>query len=346
MLPLSEIARLRATVDTEWRSPVADAAGVTWNIAPGRARWWRSSASHVFVVPGSETEPRRFLRFVPTGTPQALALAHGARQLVEWADDGLGAARPLVSTGGTLTATMATPLGEMIAMLVDEAPGEEVDADELDEARARAWGAALARVHLSPSTGADRPVPRAAGILDDPVRDAVVALQAAVDELTRAEAPRGAVHGDFELDNVRFGSSGVTFFDADDSGSDLSAVDIAHALRDIDGGALGAGTSPSLVAAFLAGYDAVRPRTQTERGHERFFSLVASARFVCRLPDALDARGDDDSASWLRDLRGDLDAHLDWHSARIVSEAPAAIEALRATCRSAHRPGRTAGAGR
>lgn len=342
MLPLSEIARLRATVDAEWRSPVADAVGETWNIDPGRARWWRSSASHVFVVPGSDTEPRRYLRFVPARAPQALALAHGARQLVEWADDGLGAARPLVSIDGTLTPTVTTPLGEVIGMLVDEVPGEEVDSDELDEARAHAWGEALARIHLSPSTGADRPVSRAAGILDDRVRDAVVALQSAVDELTLADAPRGAVHGDFELDNVRFDASGVTFFDADDSGSDLFAVDIAHALRDIDGGALGAETSRSLVAAFFAGYDAVRPRTQTERGHERFFSLVASARFVCRLPDALDACGDDDSASWLRDLRGDLDAHLDWHSARIVSEAPAVIEALRLTCRSAPQPGRRA----
>ena len=66
MLPLSEIARVGSTVDASWRSPVADAVAAAWGIAPGGARWLRSSATHVFVVPpDADARGVLFVRFVP-----------------------------------------------------------------------------------------------------------------------------------------------------------------------------------------------------------------------------------------------------------------------------------------
>jgi Ser/Thr protein kinase RdoA (MazF antagonist) len=63
MMPLTEIGRLRQTVADSWDSPMADQVAAQWGYPAGTARWWRSSASHVFVLPGSGT--RRFLRLVP-----------------------------------------------------------------------------------------------------------------------------------------------------------------------------------------------------------------------------------------------------------------------------------------
>ena len=66
MLPLREIARLDTTVDPDWTSPVSDAVADAWAIAPGVARWLRSSATHVFVVPpGQDPRGVLYLRFVP-----------------------------------------------------------------------------------------------------------------------------------------------------------------------------------------------------------------------------------------------------------------------------------------
>jgi hypothetical protein len=61
VLPLSEIVTLAATLDDAGRSPRADAVAAAWGLPAGAARFWRSSATHVFAVPGA------YLRFVPAG---------------------------------------------------------------------------------------------------------------------------------------------------------------------------------------------------------------------------------------------------------------------------------------
>ena len=121
MLRLSEIRRLKESVDAEWRSEVADPVAATWGIAPGAARWWRSSATHVFVVPGS---PRRYLRFVPAESDAAVRLRRGAELAAAFPDvDGLVLARPLPSAAGDRVSTVETTLGPMTAVLVEEARG-------------------------------------------------------------------------------------------------------------------------------------------------------------------------------------------------------------------------------
>jgi len=62
-MPLTEIDRLKQTVAGSCDSPVADQVAARCGYPAGTARWWRSSASHVFVLDGDGG--RRFLRFVP-----------------------------------------------------------------------------------------------------------------------------------------------------------------------------------------------------------------------------------------------------------------------------------------
>ena len=51
MMPLTEIDRLKQTVAGSWGSPVADKVAAQWGYPAGTAKWWRSSAFHVFVLP-------------------------------------------------------------------------------------------------------------------------------------------------------------------------------------------------------------------------------------------------------------------------------------------------------
>lgn len=64
MMPLIEIDRLKRTVTGAWESPVADQVAAAWGYPAGTAKWWRFSASHVFILP--DPGGRRYLRFVPT----------------------------------------------------------------------------------------------------------------------------------------------------------------------------------------------------------------------------------------------------------------------------------------
>jgi Ser/Thr protein kinase RdoA (MazF antagonist) len=147
MMPLSEIRRIKESVDADWRSKIADDVARAWNLGPGSPRWWRSSASHVFVIPGA---PRRFLRFVPADTETARRFRRGAQLASDFPHvRGLWIARPLPSKHGDCIPTVTTTLGPMSAMLVEEAPGITLDVPSLTPERAREWGQALARFHVA-----------------------------------------------------------------------------------------------------------------------------------------------------------------------------------------------------
>src|SRR5215831_11098445 len=111
MMRLAEIHRLSRGVDDAGRSPVADVVAAAWGFAPGTATHWRSSASHVFVVPHAPTG-RVYLRLIPAGHRQlgdVLAVAHLMRALGE---RGVAVAQPVPATSGALAETVPTPLGD------------------------------------------------------------------------------------------------------------------------------------------------------------------------------------------------------------------------------------------
>jgi Ser/Thr protein kinase RdoA (MazF antagonist) len=148
MLPLSEIARLNATVSGDRRSGVADTVAAAWGYPPGSARFWRSSASHVSVLPGADgTGHEAFLRFVPASAVRRAGLEVVAVLMARLADRGLDTVPVLRSSKGNLIETISTGTGRVHAMVVAAAPGSQVDAGDLTPDLARAWGAALARLH-------------------------------------------------------------------------------------------------------------------------------------------------------------------------------------------------------
>jgi len=64
----------------------------------------------------------------------------------------------------------------------------------------------------------------------------------------------GLVHGDFELDNLKWSHGIPTAFDFDEAAVSWFAADVAIAVRDI-------ADRPELLAAFLSGYRSVRALT-------------------------------------------------------------------------------------
>ena len=125
MMPLLEIDSLKRTVTAAWESPVADEVAAAWGYLPGTAKWWRSSASHVFVLP--DPNGKRYLRFVPGSYRDASPVAAVSALMERLAAGGAAVVRPVPAQSGTSVVTVQTELGPMHAMVVEAAPGDELD---------------------------------------------------------------------------------------------------------------------------------------------------------------------------------------------------------------------------
>jgi Ser/Thr protein kinase RdoA (MazF antagonist) len=339
VLPLSEIRAVHESVDDEWRSPVADAVAARWGIGPGVARYWRSSASHVFVVPpGADPRGVLYVRFVPAALRARAAVAVPA-ELLAALGPADGVVIPEPSLSGRLAETVHTPLGDVHAVVMPQAPGAELEVDELTTGQAAAWGAALARFHvasapcagivaggLSSSGGTGLGL----GAEEDPfttLADMAAhgpdrsddALAAAASRLAASwrqavvGLPRGVLHGDFELDNLRFVDLDVVAFDADETSVGPYALDIAAAVRDLvgDEGTFDAPRHPALLGAFLAGYGSTRALDDGEHAVLALGGAQVAARFLTQGRGVLDAGDGPDDPAWLTDLRARLVEHYD-----------------------------------
>lgn len=320
-------------MDEGWCSPLADAvAAAAWGLPEGAARWLRSSATHVFVIPSpGGSEPPGYLRFAPEGSPAAAKLRTSVTLLAGWADQGLGAVQPVRSTRGRLCETVETPEGRVVAMLVPAAEGAETSVDDLSAEQAAAWGAALAGLHASTAVPelalSPRETARAgtdlaggtgpAGPPDTALDRAVRTIAAEIAALDPDQHSQGSCHGDFELDNIRFGPGGVTFFDADEAYCGWFAADVALAVRDLTGTTLDSSERPEPLAAYLAGYRSRRPFTAAEEASLPLHSLAASARLVRELDGVRDA-GRTGLPEWVRELDASLREHQDWHRERLL----------------------------
>jgi Ser/Thr protein kinase RdoA (MazF antagonist) len=326
VLPLSDIRGLVESVDGQRRSAVADTAAAAWSYGQGVARHHRSSASHVFaLLADGAAAPCGYLRLVPAARRSRAHVEAVADHMRMLSDGGLPVVAPVPSASGALVETVATPLGDMHAIVVGAAEGEQVDVDGLTTARARAWGAALARLHHAGGAAvAGLPVAfselskwaaPAAFADDQPLAAAVGRLGARIGELPRDPVRFGVVHGDFELDNLAWRGEEPTVFDFDEAAPSWFVADVAYAVRDLDpppSRTPSAGEAP-LFGAFLAGYRDVGPLDEGDLALLPLFHAAHAAVALVRLASVV-APGHDGIAGadpgWLVTLRGRLDLYL------------------------------------
>ncbi|WP_258727308.1 phosphotransferase enzyme family protein [Cellulomonas sp. NS3] len=334
MLPFHEIHAMSETVDRDWCSPVADAAAAAWGHAPRAARWWRSSASHVFVLPGTPTTARAYLRLTPAARTSAERVRTVARLTTVLAGRGVRAAVPLPSTRGALVEEVDTALGPMLVTCVVAAPGEPVGLAGLTAERARAWGGALAALHAA-AAGAEASDGAGLPSLLEQVDDAVAALatdRVAVDaaRAVRAELatlPRtgrgyGLVHGDLELDNLAWEGDVPTSFDHDEAGWSWYVADLAYAVRDLtEGGRPRPGRAP-LLDAVVGGYLEMRPVLEADLPLLPLFARAHAAVCLAEVQAALEGAEPLDEAV-LPELRRDLATLADHHRTELLGGSAA-----------------------
>jgi Ser/Thr protein kinase RdoA (MazF antagonist) len=309
-MPLSELAGFATSLDGERRSPIADAVAAAWGLPPGVARFRRSSATHVFAVADFA-----YLRFVPhtyRTRAQVEAVAELARRLAE---RGYPVAAPIPSKRSRLVETLQTVRGSVHATLVAAAPGRSIDTAALTTAQVYAWGAALAGFHAA-ATALDLDLPGQFDALDDaervlagdpPLAEAVVRVRGALAGLPREPNAFGAVHGDFEPDNLAWTDSDgfPTAYDLDEASRSWFAADVAGTLRELAGHP----EEADRVATFVAGYRSIRNLTAADLALTSLFNAAHAATWLLRLPGMLDRPPARDDPSWLPVLRAKLTEH-------------------------------------
>jgi Ser/Thr protein kinase RdoA (MazF antagonist) len=329
MMPLSEIVGMSATLDEGGRSKIADLVAAMWGVPAGEARFWRSSASHVFLVPCPAAETgMAYLRFVPESWRPRARVVAVAELMRQYRELGLAVAAPMLSVHGQLVETIRTGRGGVHAMLIAQAPGQQIEVADLTVQRARAWGAALARLHCQETaerlTESLADLRRTEEMLagDRPVASAVARLQAGLDRLPRHGHCFGVVHGDFELDNLAWHGDTATAYDFDEAGRSWFVADIAYALRDAQQAATLQVDTP-VAAAFLAGYRTVRDLPDTDLTWLPLFTAAHAALWLMRLPAILDSAPSSSDPAWLPALREKLLKYADSQRILVLANAPA-----------------------
>jgi homoserine kinase type II len=170
--------------------------------------------------------------------------------------------------------------------------------DDPDVANCRAVGAALGRLHVASQTYRARltnrrgpawwrQAARAVRPFLTPEQNALIEAELAFQQgFGKLKLPKGAIHADLFVDNVLFNADRVAgIIDFGFAATDFLAYDIAIAVNDwCDDG--GGGLDGALVAAFVGGYDAVRPLTGEERSRWPDLLRAAALRFwLSRLYD-------------------------------------------------------------
>jgi Ser/Thr protein kinase RdoA (MazF antagonist) len=327
MMPLTEIRRLKQTVADSWDSPVADQVAAHWGCPAGTVRWWRSSASHVFVL--AQDGGRRFLRFVPDAYRGPDGVAAVAQLMAQLSRGGSAVVRPVAAESGALTVTVPTPIGVMHAMMVEAAPGDEVDSAGLTEPRARCWGRALARLHreaagLGAGLGdsfAELPGMARLFAGDPELVEATLTLAGWMGRLSRDRSHRGVVHGDFELDNMAWVGHRPVAYDLDEAAVSWFAADIAYAVRDLaDPTGHAAGEHRARFDAFIAGYRSLRPLDDQDLGRLPLFAGLQAAACLVRITRALGHPGRDEPG-WLAELRDKLTDKARAHRQLVINTA-------------------------
>lgn len=283
---------------------VMDAAE-RWDAAA--PRHFRSSANHVFRV--LHDGRARFLRLAPGSERSLSAIRAELDFVLHAARAGVLVARPLPSSRGLLVEELPDRDEIYYAVLFDNLEGREHDIDDLDRPMIRAWGRTLASLHLASET---LPAQPARARWQDVLLDLLQALPAG--ETAVAGALRsglaclqalpveehGLLHGDLELDNVRWDHGRPHVLDFDGAIYGPRVIDVAIALADVLDGPVAA--RDERVSRFLDGYAEVRQPPAGTELLPRLARLVTAVK-VADLLRAYAGLDEDGAPEWLNALR-------------------------------------------
>ncbi|MDP9364734.1 MAG: phosphotransferase [Chloroflexota bacterium] len=328
MMRLSTMWNVDRTVDASGRSPVAERLLENWPHDRGSARFFRSSANFLYVF--HHEGKRHFLRFADSSERNREAIEAEVHLLRWLSETGIRVAAPVRSDAGGFVDTAVTDRGTFHAVVFEGLDGAQFEIEDLDDARFRAWGAALGRLHAAMKRHPRPGLTGRSGWRDhlDAARrhlpEDVPAVQRELDELASSLAVLpadhdtfGPIHFDFELDNLVWHDRGIGALDFDDCARYWYVADVAFALRDLFD--RGATLDDSSVRAFVEGYAAECRLDRELLSLVPTFSRLARLLAYARMNRALDLPPEPGHPDWLLGLTAKLRERMEAYRIALVT---------------------------
>ncbi len=326
MMKLSTMLKVDSTLDKKWQSRIAECILEHWEHDEGAAQFFRSSTNFVFVFrKGGEYY---FLRFADSTERTRTAIEAEMALLCFLASKGMHVSLPIASKNGRYVETVETDIGIFHAAVFAQLQGREVEIEELSTVQFAVWGATLGKLHAmvhfyqDPRLSARETwrdhlsLARSYVPKDEPrVQAECDYLSSFLDALPMTATNYGLIHGDFELDNLRWQDDTFAMFDFDDCSYYWYVADIAFALRDLF--KTGVDLKHPSFRAFIRGYS-----EQTSLDEELLSYLPIWMRLVnfigyTKLVPTMDLPPDQDYPEWcsrlllkLANIRQDYKASL------------------------------------
>ncbi len=328
MMKLSTMLKVDSTVDAQGRSRIAERLLEHWEHDPGSARFFRSSTNFVYIF-HKGGEPC-FLRFAERAEREGAAIEAEIALLSFLDNQGMTVTTPIESKNGQCMETVETDLGTFHAVVFAQLPGREAAIEKLSTTQFEVWGAALGKLHALMHLCQDSRL-SARGTWRDHLTlirnflpEEEMGVQAEFDHLTSwlstlpmTETNYGLIHGDFELDNLRWQDETIAMFDFDDCSSYWYVADVAFALRDLF--ETGVDLSHPSFLAFVRGYCEHSSLDEELISQLPAWMRLANLIQYAKLVRAMDLEQDQDYPEWCASLRLKLENKMQNYKASLLS---------------------------
>jgi Ser/Thr protein kinase RdoA (MazF antagonist) len=315
MMKLSLMQAVVETLSATYASPIADTVIAAWAHDRDSVRYFRASATFVFVF--KREDQLSILRLAHASERTAEAIQAELAYLQHLAAQGVQVALPVRSLSGRWVESIPTTLGVFHAVVFEHLPGQHYDFDDMTLAQFTRWGSALGSLHRAAEgySGAGRAtihdhlrmVEQLLPAHEDAARRLLAELERQVAALPISDQTFGLIHFDFELDNLLWNDQQVGIIDFDDCAGYWFVADIAFALRDLFADdAEQIDLTDARLRAFVAGYREMRAMADEELRQLPLFLRIHNLVTFAKLLRATDIENAPDTPAWIADLQARL----------------------------------------
>ncbi|HWL27242.1 MAG TPA: phosphotransferase [Ureibacillus sp.] len=318
MMKLSTMNKVLETVNSEWRSPLAEKILSNWGFDEGSVYYLRASANFIFIF--KKEGKYYFLRFNDSGERELSSIETEMNIVQELGKQSLNVAQPVQSVNGKYVEVVETEIGTFYAVVFEALEGDHADFDEITDEQLYVWGKSLGELHkcskkLDEKLYVDRKSWREHLInLRETLPTHETAAHKELDRLlTWAEGLTvtkdnfGLIHYDFELDNLVYDNNKIGMLDFDDCSNYWYVADLVYALRD----AGEFSEDAPLIKTFLEGYESETTIDRDLLKEASEFMKLHNLVTFGKLVRAVDIDESGNYPDWLINLRQKLCTKID-----------------------------------
>lgn len=283
MMAITTMWEFVRTLRADRSSAIAEELARAWpiDVAP---TYVRSSSNFVFKVESGEG--RFFLRFTHESERELARIAQEMQLLIWLGEQGIRVNQPVVTSAGSLVASVETEAGRYHGVLLTAMEGAHLAIDKIGPEMFVEWGSTVGHLHAVLDRAPEhlrRPpawrsvfaeAERIGGL---PAQEAM-ALNAILDQVPDADGACGLIHTDLELDNLLWDGESFGCIDVYEYTTGWRASDIAKALDELE-----AEWDDPRVTAFLDGYCRHLPFSEEMRSLLPAFTRLFNLGMYLRL---------------------------------------------------------------